>query len=195
MGVVYQQGLSGEKVDLDKAVYWFEKAAKRGEEDAKYNLGVIYISDNSKYRNVKKRWKFFRRYGENDAESINQLGIIYKDGIDTSVDNTKALSLFKQAANLGSNSAQFNLGIMYFKGQCVKQDFIEARKWFERAYKTGGNINAAYTLAGMYYEGRGGSKDVEKALNLYQFAADHGDQEAAKNIEIIKRIWVLIKIY
>ena len=39
------------------------------------------------------------------------------------------------------------------------------------------------------------SKDVEKALNLYQFAADHGDQEAAKNIEIIKRIWVLIKIY
>lgn len=162
MGVVYQQGLSGEKVDLDKAVYWFEKAAKRGEEDAKYNLGVIYISDNSKYRNVKKRWKFFRRYGENDAESINQLGIIYKDGIDTSVDNTKALSLFKQAANLGSNSAQFNLGIMYFKGQCVKQDFIEARKWFERAYKTGGNINAAYTLAGMYYEGRGGSKDVEK---------------------------------
>ncbi|HHP6706412.1 TPA: tetratricopeptide repeat protein, partial [Acinetobacter baumannii] len=25
------------------------------------------------------------------------------------------------------------------------------------------------------------------ALNLYQFAADHGDQEAAKNIEIIKK--------
>ncbi|MDC5392139.1 sel1 repeat family protein [Acinetobacter baumannii] len=188
MGVVYQQGLSGEKVDLDKAVYWFEKAAKRGEEDAKYNLGVIYISDNSKYRNVKKAMEIFLEgMGKNDAESINQLGIIYKDCIDTSVDNTKALSLLKQAANLGSNSAQFNLGIMYFKGQGVKQDFIEARKWFERAYKTGGNINAAYTLAGMYYEGRGGSKDIEKALNLYQFAADHGDQEAAKNIEIIKK--------
>ncbi|EPO5170121.1 tetratricopeptide repeat protein, partial [Acinetobacter baumannii] len=113
--------------------------------------------------------------------------IIYKDGIDTSVDYTKALSLFKQAANLGSNSAQFNLGIMYFKGQGVKQDFTEARKWFERAYQTGENIDAAYTLAGMYYEGRGGSKDIEKALNLYQFAADHGDQEAAKNIEIIKK--------
>ena len=64
MGVVYQQGLSGEKVDLDKAVYWFEKAAKRGEEDAKYNLGVIYISDNSKYRNVKKRWKFLEGMGK-----------------------------------------------------------------------------------------------------------------------------------
>ena len=78
MGVVYQQGLSGEKVDLDKAVYWFEKAAKRGEEDAKYNLGVIYISDNSKYRNVKKAMEIFRRYGENDAESINQLELYIK---------------------------------------------------------------------------------------------------------------------
>lgn len=68
MGVVYQQGLSGEKVDLDKAVYWFEKAAKRGEEDAKYNLGVIYISDNSKYRNVKKAMEIFLEgMGENDA--------------------------------------------------------------------------------------------------------------------------------
>lgn len=122
MGVVYQQGLSGEKVDLDKAVYWFEKAAKRGEEDAKYNLGVIYISDNSKYRNVKKAMEIFLEgMGKNDAESINQLGIIYKDGIDTSVDNTKALSLFKQAANLGSNSAQFNLGIMYFKDKVLNK--------------------------------------------------------------------------
>ncbi len=139
--------------------------------------------------------KFFQKgWKKNDAESINQLGVIYKDGIDTAVDYTKALSLFKQAANLGSNSAEFNLGIMYFKGQGVKQDFIEARKWFERAYQTGENIDAAYTLAGMYYEGRGGSKDIEKALNLYQFAADHGDQEAAKNIEIIKkRMWVLRK--
>lgn len=195
MGVVYQQGLSGEKVDLDKAVYWFEKAAKRGEEDAKYNLGVIYISDNSKYRNVKKRWKFLEGMGKMTQNQLINQELYIKMVLILLQIIQKALSLFKQAANLGSNSAQFNLGIMYFKGQCVKQDFIEARKWFERAYKTGGNINAAYTLAGMYYEGRGGSKDVEKALNLYQFAADHGDQEAAKNIEIIKRIWVLIKIY
>ncbi|EPF6237442.1 hypothetical protein MOW41_003801 [Acinetobacter baumannii] len=59
MGVIYQQGLNGKKVDLDKAVYWFAKAAKQGEEDAKYNLGVIYIRDNSKYRNVKKAMEFF----------------------------------------------------------------------------------------------------------------------------------------
>lgn len=44
---------------MDKAVYWFGKAAKRGEEDAKYNLGIIYISDNSKYRNVKKAMEIF----------------------------------------------------------------------------------------------------------------------------------------
>lgn len=54
MGVVYQLGLNGEKVDLDKAVYWFEKAAEQGEEEAKANLGIIYYTEGTKYTNIPK---------------------------------------------------------------------------------------------------------------------------------------------
>ncbi len=125
MGVVYQLGLNGEKVDLDKAVYWFEKAAEQGEEEAKANLGIIYYTEGTKYTNIPKALDTFSELSKKDNRvALNFLGRMYKDGVGVKQDNNKAFNLFNRAAILGDLSAQFNLGNMYFNGEGIPLDWL-----------------------------------------------------------------------
>ncbi len=39
----------------------------------------------------------------------------------------------KTLAEQDGAEAQYNLGVMYGKGQGVKQDYVEAAKWFKKA--------------------------------------------------------------
>ena len=40
---------------------------------------------------------------------------------------------FRKAAKHGDPDVQFNLGVMYFKGQGVPQDYVLAHKWINLA--------------------------------------------------------------
>ncbi|GHT32760.1 hypothetical protein AGMMS49592_0010 [Endomicrobiia bacterium] len=40
-------------------------------------------------------------------------------------------------AEQGFAEAQYNLGVMYYKGEGVKQDYKEAIKWFKKAAEQG----------------------------------------------------------
>ena len=44
---------------------------------------------------------------------------------------TQAIKLFKPLALNGDAYAQHNLGVMYNDGQGVKQDYVEAVKWYK----------------------------------------------------------------
>ena len=45
----------------------------------------------------------------------------------------KAFREFQQAAKFGDMSAQFNLGVMYFRGEFVSQDSVNAYAWLALA--------------------------------------------------------------
>jgi TPR repeat protein len=42
-----------------------------------------------------------------------------------------AVRLFRPLAGQGNARAQFNLGVMYYNGQGVPQDYAETLKWFK----------------------------------------------------------------
>ncbi len=48
-------------------------------------------------------------------------------------DYATALREFRPFAEQGDANAQFNLGVMYDKGQGVPQDYAEAVKWYRKA--------------------------------------------------------------
>ena len=56
----------------------------------------------------------------------------YNDG-----DYPTALREFRLAAEQGSASAQYNLGVMYYNGQGVPQNYQLAYMWFSRAAAKG----------------------------------------------------------
>lgn len=45
--------------------------------------------------------------------------------------------MYQKSANLGYAKSQFNMGVIYRKGEVVKQDYNKAIEWFEKAAKQG----------------------------------------------------------
>ena len=78
-----------------------------------------------------------------------------------------------QAAERGDAQAQFNLGMMYYKGRGVSQDDAEAFKWYRQAAERG-VAEAQFNLGVMYDKGRGVSQDDAEAVRWYRQAADQG---------------------
>jgi len=66
----------------------------------------------------------------------------------------KAFELFQKVANDGDVTAQYNLGLMYYNGDGVRQSYIEAVKWYRKAANQG-YVYAQYNLGVMYYNGQG----------------------------------------
>ena len=64
-------------------------------------------------------------------------------------DYKTAIDIWQNLANRGNNAAQFNLGLMYFKGDGVKQNLSKAAKWFRLA-ATQGNAEAQLNLGDIF---------------------------------------------
>ena len=64
-------------------------------------------------------------------------------------DYRTAFSKNKNAAAQGNANAQHNLGVMYEKGQGVKQDYAESVRWYKLAADQG-NAEAQNNIGVMY---------------------------------------------
>lgn len=104
----------------------------------------------------------------------------YEDGVNAALagDFDRAYAEFKIAADEGLNMAQYNLGILYFTGQGVKQDLGEAFRWTLAAAEQG-HTAAQANLASLYFEGQGTRKDEDKAVEWYMEAARAGHGASA----------------
>lgn len=71
----------------------------------------------------------------------------------------------RKAAELGNASAQNHLGICYYNGEYIEQDYGEAFSWFNKAFKNG-EQHALYNLGICYSCGHGVEVDVDQALRL-----------------------------
>ena len=69
-------------------------------------------------------------------------------------DYQTAFKLWLPLAEQGDVNAQFNLGVIYEKGQGVKQDYFEAVNWYRKASEQG-YAKAQFNLGMMYNEGKG----------------------------------------
>jgi TPR repeat protein len=91
----------------------------------------------------------------------------------------------KKKAEAGDASAQFDLGVMYFKGEGVLKDSAEAVKWYRKSAEQG-FAEAQLNLGVMYYKGDGVLKDSVQAHAWYNNASANGNVIAKKNLSIIE---------
>ncbi len=104
-------------------------------------------------------------------------------------DYATALLEFRLLANLGDDDAQYNLGLMYDKGQGVPQDYAEAMKWYRKAAAQG-DAKAQTNLGVMYSKGQGVPQDYVQAHMWYNLAASRlppgtDRARAVKNRDIV----------
>ena len=89
----------------------------------------------------------------------------------------RAVEWFLKAAEQGTATAQFNLGLMYETGRGVRQDYAQAAGWFRKAAEQG-DAYAQHNLALMYAFGRGVPQNYTIAKEWLGKACTNGDQQS-----------------
>ena len=77
----------------------------------------------------------------------------------------------------GKPEANFNIGIMYYKGEGVKQDKKEAADWLRKAAELGYG-QAQFILSAMNFTGDGIERNILEGVKWIHKAADNGFAEA-----------------
>ncbi len=91
-------------------------------------------------------------------------------------DYATALPIFRQLDDQGNAFAQYNLGLMYTRGEGVPQDYKEAVKWYRKAADQG-DVPAQYNLGTMYLNGWGVTQDYVVAIRLFRKAVNRGEAQ------------------
>jgi TPR repeat protein len=92
-------------------------------------------------------------------------------------DFSAAIGRLKTLAERGSHQAQYRLGIFYVEGKGVRQDYMEAMRWFRQAASQN-DRDATYSMGVMYAAGFGVPKDEAKSAVWYRMAAEMGHSAA-----------------
>jgi TPR repeat protein len=83
-----------------------------------------------------------------------------------------ATGSLRERAEQGDAVAQRFLGLRYYRGLGVKQDYAEALRWFHKAAGQG-DADAQFSLGFEYYDGRKVAKDNVAAL-MWMILASRG---------------------
>ena len=86
------------------------------------------------------------------------------------LDYATALAEWQPLAERGDRQAQYQLGILYYRGDGVVQDYGQAAKWFRRAAERG-DADAQFNLGLLYAEGKGMPKNLVRARMWFALAA------------------------
>lgn len=89
------------------------------------------------------------------------------------------LDTVRKSAEQGEADAEFKLGQVYFVGQGLAQDYVEAARWYRKAAEQG-HADAQCSLGGLYAVGQGVTQDYPEAARWYKKAADQGQSDAQK---------------
>ena len=99
-------------------------------------------------------------------------------------DYATALREWQPLAKQGHAVAQYNLGLLYAKGQGVPKDDAQARQWHEKA-AVQGHADAQVNLGSLYDYGRGGPQDFKMAVRWYRRSADQGNDLAQRRLGLL----------
>lgn len=130
--------------ETDRAVYWYERAARRNHELAAFNLASMYMDGEGVERDLATAAKWIERSARSGyAPAQFQLGKMYYHGQGVPKDPEMEAYWYRQAAENGHPAAQHNLAVLYHKGEGVEQNDELARHWLEKS-REGGDLEKRY---------------------------------------------------
>lgn len=149
VGTQYYWGRGGLPRDQGRAVQMFQQAAAQGLPEAHYNMGVMHMhGDGGLPADQEAAAHHFEEAAENGyAPAQNGLGHQALTGSNPAIPRnaTRALELFRRAAEGGSADGHFNLASMLQSGSHVERDVESAAQHYAiAAYR--GHTRAARAL-------------------------------------------------
>ena len=180
---LYYYGNGVEK-DLSQAFLWYQRSSSQGQPYAAYSIAQMYrygeyvTKDNdTAQRYYKQALSGFLKIESDDMANDDffyKLGQMFKLGLGTNSDVTKAIEYFRRSAEMNNKNGLFEYGKALLIGEHIPQNTDSAVKLLEKAVKLK-NSNAKRFLALEYISGEHLEQDIEKGIALLTECADSGD--------------------
>jgi hypothetical protein len=136
MGTVYEVKNCG--IDLDKAIYWYQKAAENGSKRAHHQLSANYYNGKGVEQDYKRSFSHELYAAEHDFVPAQvRLGDMYFDGKGVEKDYGKAVYWYQKAGENGDTKTLCHLVYLYTYGIGVKRNKHVAEVWWQKATKNG----------------------------------------------------------
>ena len=175
---------SGIEKDLSQAFLWYQRASSQGQPYAAYSIAQMYrygeyvTKDNdTAQRYYQQALSAFLKIESDDMANDDlfyKLGQMFKLGLGTDSDVTKAIEYFRRSAEMNNKNGLFEYGKALLIGEHIPQNTDSAVKLLEKAVKLK-NSNAKRFLALEYISGEHLEQDIEKGIALLTECADSGD--------------------
>ena len=171
LALAYAAGL-GVKQDTQQSTKWLTLAAEQGNSDAQNMLGYWLLTGrNGIKKDTEKGIEWcLKAAAQNNVNAENNLYHMYSEYSDR-YDPKQYIYWLRRAAEHGDTDAQWQLGSHYEKGDCkdIEKDYQQAIYWYQRG--AGRGSDCTFSLARMYGEGKGVSKDL-KAEEFWNMRAN-----------------------
>ena len=175
---------SGVEKDLSQAFLWYQRSSSQGQPYAAYSIAQMYrygeyvTKDNdTAQRYYQQALSGFLKIENDDMANDDlfyKLGQMFKLGLGTDSDVTKAIEYFRRSAEMNNKNGLFEYGKALLIGEHIPQNTDSAVKLLEKAVKLK-NSNAKRFLALEYISGEHLEQDIEKGIALLTECADSGD--------------------
>ncbi len=163
-------------------------AALAGDPVASYTIADRILAGKGVARDPSKAARWYEqsaKAGQPLAEF--KLGVLYERGDEgVTADRSRALGWYQKGAEHGNVQAMHNLAVLFTAQAGGEPDYAQAAKWFEQAANYGLK-DSQYNLAVLYENGLGVTKSVMTAYKWLAIDAAHGDAEAAKRRDTLRK--------
>jgi TPR repeat protein len=152
----------------------FRAAAEQGHAESQYLLSTMYEAGKGVPQDDMQvaRWE---RLAADQGHVYAQANVSFR--CYSASDFAGAFEWCQRAADADLAWAQYNLGLMYQKGEGVTRSDAEAAHWYRLAAAQG-HAYAQQRLADFYYDGQGMPRSYTQAALWYRRAAEQGNARA-----------------
>lgn len=132
LGLRALDGAKGQSVNLPSAVKLLTQAAEKGQAVAQYRLGTLFERGQGVAADPVKAMHWYElAANQGNRKAMHNLAVAYASG--SKKDMAEAARWFARAAALGLADSQFNLAVLYERGDGVPQSLADAYKWYSVA--------------------------------------------------------------
>ncbi len=178
LALQYRDGSFAVKQDLEEMLHLLKSLAEEGYPPALSTLGECYYDGTGVEKDPREALRLFRLAAKKkDAHAQFYIGFLYMTGIVVGKDRDKAIYWYRLSAAQGHAEAQYRLG----HHECREGNFQDGARFYRLASEQG-HAGAQSQLGHLYELGHGLQMNIEKAISLYQSAANKGDPHAQSDL-------------
>ena len=178
---------TGVEKDLPQAFLWYQKSSSQGQPYASYAVAQLYDKGEYVSKNAETAQGYYKvallgflkleNKDQADDNLYYKLGSMFKNGLGTEADISKAIDYFKRSAEMNNKNGLYEYGKALIQGKHIEADLNKGLECIEKAIKLG-NTNAKRFLALEFILGGYFPQDIEKGIAMLTECADEGDSFA-----------------